>query len=271
MLKKQKQWLSDLLLKTQDLIEFLPDSEKELSNFPLKPAAHLTKEFYLGINYLQETSFYKREDFTPEQLKREAAQEKVWLREILPFWKTTKLSKQVKSLWRKGLPPRVRAYLWKESIGNTLGLTRDQFFDYISSDEAKEIVRQHVTQNEGDSKPTEPVKKSGTAYQIQIDVVRTFSKLNLFNDASSKGYADMVNVLSAVNHFNQERGYVQGMSYLAGMFLMYMDAADSFIYLSNLLENDFFKSFCSFDMDEVCCLTYCHCIDINFNHRLINI
>lgn len=246
-LLRQKQWLSEILLKTQDLLELLPSEERETLPFPLEVSPHLTRDFYIGINYLQQTQYYNRDAFTLEQLKVEHQQETVWVREILPFWDTMKQAKHVKALWRKGVPPRIRAYLWKHSIGNGLGLKREQYFDYIASDAAKEF-----NVNKDELSDQETPKKSGPAYQIQLDVIRTFTKLNLFNEPSKPGYADMVHVLGAMNHLHPERGYIQGMSYLAGMFLMYMDAADSFIYLSNLMENNFFKSFCSFNMDEVC-------------------
>lgn len=254
-----KNKITDVVQKTRYLYDLLPPEEKEDIHFPFILAPYLTKEYYLYINYLKDTPYYKRENFSLEKIKEEERLENVWIYEILPYWNSLNKNKRIKSLWRRGIPPRLRGFIWKKIIGNKLNLTREQYFDYLQNhfetfeNEFNEDV---VNENDETDKKTysHPFfkKKTGVQYQIRMDAIRTFTKIKLFSDTKSKAYKDIVSVLSAIQYYNPERGYIQGMSYLAGMLLMYMDAADTFIYLSNLLETHFFSSLCQLEIDEVC-------------------
>jgi hypothetical protein len=49
-------------------------------------------------------------------------------------------------LWRKGIPMRLRGFVWKQAVGNHLHLTRSQFFDFVSKYD--ELIRAASSGNE---------------------------------------------------------------------------------------------------------------------------
>ena len=64
--------------------------------------------------------------------------------------------------------------------------------------------------------------KQEAMLQIEQDIHRTFSNLKLFKPGSDL-HGHLRTVLGAFVIHRPDVGYVQGMSYLAGMFLLYMD------------------------------------------------
>ena len=68
---------------------------------------------------------------------------------------------------------------------------------------------------------------------IDKDLSRTFPQIGLF---SQPGAIDSLkNVLYAYCQYDQELGYTQGMSFIAGMFLTYMDEESAFYALCNVM------------------------------------
>lgn len=65
--------------------------------------------------------------------------------------------------------------------------------------------------------------------QIQKDVTRTYPEHRKFSNKSvhgAKGRSQLYNVLRAYAAFDQELGYCQGMNFLAGMLLIYLDSEE---------------------------------------------
>lgn len=62
---------------------------------------------------------------------------------------------------------------------------------------------------------------------ILRDISRTFPKHILFRDRASMGQERLFNVLRAYSIYNPEVGYCQGMGFLAGLLLFYMDDEES--------------------------------------------
>jgi len=56
--------------------------------------------------------------------------------------------------------------------------------------------------------------------------------------------------LASFCFYRPDIGYVQGMSYLAGHLLLYMDQFHAFIAFANLLNSPFFHSFLLMDIDR---------------------
>merc|ERR1712217_905054 len=69
------------------------------------------------------------------------------------------------------------------------------------------------------------------------DINRTFPKHVLYRDAHGLGQQQLLNVLRAYSVFNSEVGYCQGMGFICGVLLMYMNEDDAFLTLISLLEN----------------------------------
>lgn len=76
--------------------------------------------------------------------------------------------------------------------------------------------------------------KEASASYIEVDLARTFPRIaNFATDGDL--HDSLREVLEAYCFFRPDCGYVQGMSYLAGMLLLYMDSFHAFQCLANLL------------------------------------
>lgn len=77
---------------------------------------------------------------------------------------------------------------------------------------------------------------------IDRDIPRTFPELKIF-DADGPLHAPLRDVLDAYVFYRPDLGYVQGMTFLAGMLLLNMDTESAFCALANLLAQDLNFSF----------------------------
>eukprot|EP00918_Siedleckia_nematoides_P035464 GHVU01077045.1.p1 GENE.GHVU01077045.1~~GHVU01077045.1.p1 ORF type:complete len:255 (+),score=34.02 GHVU01077045.1:105-869(+) len=68
------------------------------------------------------------------------------------------------------------------------------------------------------------------------DVSRTFPKHIMFRDKACIGQRSLLNVLRAYSVLNPEVGYCQGMGFLVGILLLYMNEEDAFRVLVTLLD-----------------------------------
>ena len=59
--------------------------------------------------------------------------------------------------------------------------------------------------------------------QIEKDIQRTMSELNLWSEDSQAGNNKLFNVLKAYANYDNEVCYVQSMNYIAGLLLFYID------------------------------------------------
>ena len=69
------------------------------------------------------------------------------------------------------------------------------------------------------------------------DLDRTFPSCQLFKEKYGMGQRKLYRVLSNYSKYNKVLGYVQGMGYLAAIFLLYMDEESAFYMLHSLVKN----------------------------------
>jgi hypothetical protein len=109
----------DSLLRSlpPDLCEFLGPPPFQIS--PL-----LTHAYYLKLNYWTITPYaYDSQEFKDLEIE--------WLNHILPYWDVMITQPRTRQLWRRGIPPRLRAFIWQKAIGNRLFLTREMFLQHL--------------------------------------------------------------------------------------------------------------------------------------------
>ncbi len=156
---------------------------------------------------------------------------RLWTEDVLPQWEATDTSsRRVRKLVASGIPHEVRPAAWMTVVGNCLGLTREQF--------EKEL---HSTSHPDGDMPAERLE-AGRA-MIATDLERTFSKMG---GCDAKALTAVLEAYLLYNHHHHpsESGYVQGMSFLAGILLIQTDASGgggsdpfpAFLCLVNLLE-----------------------------------
>jgi len=181
-----------------------------------------------------------------------------WVEHILPNWETRRENKNFQKHWRtSGIPSNIRGMVWERSIGNELDLTVEDYKQDLEEAVTGKYGDVKVIDSEGNLDLTndfwslnieinefhEPMHNN-----IKMDLQRTFTKLI---DRSSRFRTDLFPVILAYSHHYQGLGYVQGMSYLAGVMLMYMDGFKAYCCLANLLKNHFFESFFRLDLPEM--------------------
>ncbi|KAL0238711.1 hypothetical protein PCE1_004403 [Barthelona sp. PCE] len=75
-------------------------------------------------------------------------------------------------------------------------------------------------------------------YDISKDLERTFPKNTLFLDRNNMMIDQLRNVLHSVVNYDLDLGYVQGMGFITGVFLMYMSEEDAFYCMLSLLHDE---------------------------------
>ena len=128
-------------------------------SFTISPL--FTNNYYLKLNYWSLTPYAPE---TPQFYSLELE----WLTRILPYWDVTIGLPTTKALWRQGIPPRLRAYIWQNAIGNRLFLTREMYHQHLQT--AAAIIQSdpiYDTVHREQASGTEIASADGT---IEIDL-----------------------------------------------------------------------------------------------------
>lgn len=126
--------------------------------------------------------------------------------------------------------------------------------EYVHTTEERPTAKPNGTRHVRSKSRTYQVTRTrsllpGLSSQIKLDLSRTFSKLKLYSDPQLS--REVLLVLEAVAFLRPQTGYVQGMTYLAGTLLLYMDAADATIALANLLDSSYLSALFTFNLPEM--------------------
>ena len=125
----------------------------------------------------------------------------------------TKKFNKLKERTRKGVPDSLRSYVWQ------LFAEKDKYYE-------KDIFQK-----------LESIKiKEELDTVIIKDLDRTYPNCQLFKDKYGNGQRKLYKVLSNYSKYNTATGYVQGMGFIAAVFLTYMDEESSFFMLHSLMK-----------------------------------
>eukprot|EP00698_Gefionella_okellyi_P001339 TRINITY_DN11287_c0_g1_i1.p1 TRINITY_DN11287_c0_g1~~TRINITY_DN11287_c0_g1_i1.p1 ORF type:complete len:803 (+),score=100.74 TRINITY_DN11287_c0_g1_i1:39-2411(+) len=171
----------------------------------------------------------------------------MWRTDVIPNWDQRRNTEQVIRLTRAGIPPMVRGQVWPLALGNTMGVSRDMFELFVRRARAEA----RTTSGSGST--------SNGSRLIEVDVVRTFPELSLFQH-NGPITEHLTEVLQAYACFRPDVGYVQGMSYLAAMLLIYMEPYLAFQCLANLVHRQFLRI--QYRMDIVLLQAYFKVYDV---------
>ena len=126
-------------------------------------------------------------------------------------------------IWRS-VPANWREVVWEVLIGNSLNIDDHALSLYT--------LEKHLA---------DPEMESTVRMQIMVDLPRTFPALKVFCSDGPMN-AEMLQLLQAFARYKPDLGYVQGMSYVAGMLLLNMGKIHAFRCLVHVLCHPFFKS-----------------------------
>jgi len=182
-------------------------------------------------------SQYKAEDELASTIK-------VWTTEILPKWHQVRSQKKTLDLWWMGVPPCIRGKLWKLAINNDLNITHDLYEICVSR--AEERLKSARGSTDSVCEVVGEADRESSMELIQLDISRTFPSLCIFQKGGP--YYDMLHsLLAAYVCYRPDVGYVQGMSFIAAVLILNMDAPDAFICFANLLNRPCHRAFYSLD------------------------
>jgi ankyrin repeat protein len=150
-------------------------------------------------------------DFELVGKKKEITREMKWA-EMLASWDNKKWKGKLRSRVLKGIPDSVRGAAWKHLTRSSQLKTSHQSGTY------RALLKQET--------PSED--------QITRDINRTFPRHILFQDQGGLGQQVLFNVLKAYAVYNPNVGYCQGMGFISGLLLMYMEEEDAFWVLVRL-------------------------------------
>lgn len=122
--------------------------------------------------------------------------------------------KELKQKCELGIPDSVRGEVWKKFLGvRDLAARQPYTYDLLSTATAKPEA----------------------ALQIDLDIKRSHMDHAFFTVHYSSGQVKMFNVMRAYSLYDPVVGYTQGMSDIAGFFLMYMQEEEAFWAFTQLM------------------------------------
>ena len=230
----------------------LPPKSREEIEFHRRLVAENTRKY---LEKLQERE-REQQALKAKQLAREEeirVMMRIWVEDILPSWDRKKRLKSTERLWRRGLPPRVRGEIWLKQLGNTVAVTPDLY--EISVQKAQRLRE----------KPEEGLGKENTVRLVSQDIARTFNQFGFFREGSPLN-VQLRDMLEAFALYRPDIGYVQGMSYLAGILLLNLEPYKAFVALVHIVGSPALLPF--YLMDEAGISTRCQLFKVLFKLNL---
>jgi TBC1 domain family member 14 len=227
----------------------------------------------------------QKRDQEREVKLEEASRE--WLAHIIPNWEYRKYQAKAKDVvWKVGVPPQIRNQVWPLVLGNEARVTEELYEIFGShARNAREVKRNMEKQQleaanaananavaaaaagtdskDSSNTPAQPllepsaagaaqaisafgIGKEATFSYIDVDLTRTFPSLAFFSQDCHMN-EELRHILETFCFYRPDIGYVQGMSYIAGNLLLYMDPLTAFTCFANLLRSSFFHAFLKLD------------------------
>ena len=190
-----------------------------------------------------------------------------------------------------GLPPTVRGRIWMLCLGNRFSITKEYYQIQVNNsleilkkyqklkDNKNKIKNNNIENNkendkkdnnkennniinnninkdevnesdEEDSKDFVSRDKEKSIIIIELDIERTFPYLGLFKGKSPMA-EDLREILRVFVISRPDIGYIQGLSFIAGILLLNMDKFKAFISLMNLILNPIILPFYKMDNELI--------------------
>lgn len=185
-----------------------------------------------------------RNEAEKKRLKREKQVQKALLlfeNEILPNWTKYKCSKELGELIKKGIPSKFRGKVWALLHEKKMKTTGKEF---------KESLKQVKELSEKNDLTDEQSLVHNSLKLISLDITRTFNTLGYFCKDSPLN-KDLQDLLEAACFFKSDIGYIQGMSYVAGMLLLNLDPVQGFAIFVSIISSSVLLPFYKIDQEGI--------------------
>ena len=230
----------------------LPKKSKEEEEYHRKLVEENRKLYLESLHqkHLKELEYKKRLE---KKLIKQQELSKIWINKLIPNWPKIRKDKKIKEYFYMGLPPTVRGRIWMLCLGNRFSITKEYY--QIQAINSKKIFEKYqkikeknnsknnndnnnkINENENNNKDEETsTDKEKSIIIIELDIERTFPYLGLFKGKSPMA-EDLREILRVFVISRPDIGYIQGLSFIAGILLLNMDKFKSFISLMNLILN----------------------------------
>ena len=185
----------------------------------------------------------------------------IWINEIIPNWTEKRKDKKIKEYFYMGLPDNVRGRVWMLCLGNRFSITKEYYeiqvknskealekYKMNKKNEEENNTNDNKINNENDNINIKDKEKSINI--IELDIERTFPYLGVFRGDSPMAQ-DLREILRVFVISRPDIGYIQGLSFIAGILLLNMDKFKAFISLMNLILNPIMLPFYKMDNESI--------------------
>ena len=200
----------------------LPKKTKEEEDYHRKLVEENRKLYLESLHKKQMKELEYKKRLEQRNLKMQKMAQ-IWLNEIIPKWTEKRKDKKIKEYFYMGLPDNVRGRVWMLCLGNRFSITKEY---YEIQDKEKSINI------------------------IELDIERTFPYLGVFRGDSPMAQ-DLREILRVFVISRPDIGYIQGLSFIAGILLLNMDKFKAFISLMNLILNPIMLPFYKMDNESI--------------------
>ena len=252
----------------------LPKKTKEEEEYHRKLVEENRKLYLESLHKKQMKELEYKKRLEQRNLKMQKMAQ-IWLNEIIPKWTEKRKDKKIKEYFYIGLPDNVRGRVWMLCLGNRFSITKEYYEIQVKN--SKEILAKYkinkkneedinkinnndnndtntntnIINNENNDINDINIKdKEKSINIIELDIERTFPYLGVFRGDSPMAQ-DLREILRVFVISRPDIGYIQGLSFIAGILLLNMDKFKAFISLMNLILNPIMLPFYKMDNESI--------------------
>ena len=233
----------------------LPKKSKEEEEYHRKLVEENRKLYLESLQKKQMKEMEYKKRLEKKKIKMQKLSQ-MWINEIIPKWTEKRKDKKIKEYFYMGLPDNVRGRIWMLCLGNRFSITKEYYEIQVKN--SKEILEKYKTEknNENmniinnDNEINKNKDKEKSINIIELDIERTFPYLGVFKGDSPMAQ-DLREILRVFVISRPDIGYIQGLSFIAGILLLNMDKFKAFISLMNLILNPIMLPFYKMDNESI--------------------
>ena len=237
----------------------LPKKTKEEEDYHRKLVEENRKLYLESLHKKQMKEMEYKKRLEKKMIKMQKMSQ-IWLNEIIPNWTEKRKDKKIKEYFYIGLPDTVRGRVWMLCLGNRFSITKEYYeiqvknskeilekYKINKKEEMNDKTNDNIINDEIDLKIKDKEKSINI---IELDIERTFPYLGVFRGDSPMAQ-DLREILRVFVISRPDIGYIQGLSFIAGILLLNMDKFKAFISLMNLILNPIMLPFYKMENESI--------------------